>query len=43
LQEHGSAKSVKQSMGKEDVLTIVFLITISLALLTGYVLGMYRG
>jgi hypothetical protein len=40
---HGNVESVTQSMDKEDVLTVVFLISLSLALLTGYVLGLYRG
>ena len=39
----GNVQSAVQSMDKEDVLTIVFLISLSLALLTGYVLGLYRG
>jgi hypothetical protein len=40
---HGNAESVTQSMDKEDVLMIVLGIILVLAIMTGYVAGMYRG
>jgi hypothetical protein len=37
----GNVQSAAQSMDKEDVLTVVFVIAILMSMLCGYVLGVY--
>jgi hypothetical protein len=39
----GNVQSAVQSMDKEDVLTVVYVITIFLSMLTGFVAAYYRG
>jgi NhaP-type Na+/H+ or K+/H+ antiporter len=37
----GNVQSAVQSMDKEDVITVVFIIAILMSMLCGYVLGVY--
>jgi hypothetical protein len=39
----GNVLSARQSMDKENFTSVVWMITISLALLTGFVAAYYRG